>query len=111
LEQIFKITPISDHLSKKDSLSVEPSRRSCGEKTKKKKETSGVKYNTSGHYRGRRYKKHVFAKKPIRSVCRLARPAAATAGMAFLFWVAFYARKCVGWALDMDGKRMEKYYE
>jgi len=35
-------------------LSVEPSRRSCGER-KKKKETSAVKYNTSGHYRGRRY--------------------------------------------------------
>ena len=26
-------------------------------KRKKKKETSGVKYNTSGHYRGRRYNK------------------------------------------------------
>jgi len=25
------------------------------EKKKKKKETSAVKYNTSGHYRGRRY--------------------------------------------------------
>jgi len=25
-------------------------------KEKKKKETSAVKYNTSGHYRGRRYK-------------------------------------------------------
>jgi len=27
---------------------------------KKKKETSAVKYNTSGHYRGRRYKKLIF---------------------------------------------------
>jgi len=26
------------------------------EKKEKKKETSAVKYNTSGHYRGRRYK-------------------------------------------------------
>ena len=31
-------------------------------KKKKKKETSAVKYNTSGHYRGRRYKNsQVFA--------------------------------------------------
>jgi len=31
------------------------------EKKEKKKETSAVKYNTSGHYRGRRYNKPDFA--------------------------------------------------
>jgi len=34
---IFKITPISDHLSYKGSLSAEPSRRSFGERKKRKK--------------------------------------------------------------------------
>jgi len=38
LDPIFKITPISDHLSYKGSLSVEPSRRSFGERKKKEKE-------------------------------------------------------------------------
>jgi len=36
LDPIFKITPISDHLSYKGSLSVEPSRRSFGKRKKKK---------------------------------------------------------------------------
>jgi len=30
------------------------------EKKEKKKETSAVKYNTSGHYRGRRYNKYNY---------------------------------------------------
>jgi len=45
----------NDHVSYKGSLSVEPSRRCFGERKKerkKKKETSAVKYNTSGHYVG-----------------------------------------------------------
>jgi len=33
-------------------------------KEKKKKETSAVKYNTSGHYRGRRYNYHLVTAKP-----------------------------------------------
>jgi len=47
-DQIYKITPtcISDLLSSKDCLSVEPSRRSFGER----KKTSVEKQNTSGHY-------------------------------------------------------------
>ena len=58
LDPIFKITPIADLVSLKGSLLVAPSRRSFGErKKKKKKETSAVKYNTSGHCRGRRYNK------------------------------------------------------
>jgi len=40
--------PISDHLSYKGSLSVEPSWRSFGERTKD--ETSAIKQNTSSHY-------------------------------------------------------------
>jgi len=46
LDPIFKITPISDHLSYKGSLLLEPSWRSFGER----KKTSAVKQNTSGHY-------------------------------------------------------------
>jgi len=48
---------------------VEPSWRSCGER-KKKKETSAVKYNTSGHYRGRRCnkKKNVVVIYSLRSL-------------------------------------------
>jgi len=44
--------PISDLLSYKGSLSVEPSRRSVGKrkKRKRKKETSVEKQNNSGHY-------------------------------------------------------------
>jgi len=63
LDPIFEITPISDHLSYKGSLSVQPSWRSCGERKKerRKKETSAVKYNISGHYRGRRYNKETNA--------------------------------------------------
>jgi len=49
LDPIFKITPISNQLSYKGSLLVEPSRRYVG-KRKRKKETSVEKQNTSGHY-------------------------------------------------------------
>jgi len=37
LDPIFKTTPISDHMSYKGSLSVEPSRRSLAKEKKKKK--------------------------------------------------------------------------
>ena len=50
LDPNYKIKPISDLLSYKGSLSVEPSRRSIGERKKRKKETSVEKQNTSGHY-------------------------------------------------------------
>jgi len=51
-----------------------PSQRSFGErKKKKKKETSAVKYNTSGHYRGRRYKKTLALFAP-HMACSASRP-------------------------------------
>jgi len=52
LDPIYKMIPISDLLSYKGSLSVEPSRRSVGKriKIKRKKATSVEKQNTSGHY-------------------------------------------------------------
>ena len=50
-DPIYKMVPISDLLSYKGSLSVEPSRRSIGKrKRKRKKETSVEKQNASGHY-------------------------------------------------------------
>jgi len=49
-------------------MSVEPYRRSFGKRKKeKKKETSAVKYNTSSHYRGRRYKNTSYTKH--KSIC------------------------------------------
>jgi len=50
LDQIYKMTPISDLLSYKGSLSVEPSRKEGERKKNKGKETSVEKKNTSGHY-------------------------------------------------------------
>jgi len=79
--------------------------------------------NKATQFVTKKRKIHVFAKILLRACC-VTRPAAAAAaaGIAFLFRVAFVL--CIGrptkhgngnaWAglwLDMDGKRLEKYYE